>query len=355
MVFHKSVTMATFKLRYLDLSFRTAYAQAKDLARAQASIPLRTAGSIQIETRNGSRFVYHYSYNGAGKRVAEYLGPEGAAETTAKVAQIQADIRDTKILAKYSSDLRKVGFYRADNSALVTVAAMANGKLFAKGAVLVGTHALGVILNDLGVVATPFPLTEDVDVARAASIEIAALPKGGFLDLLKQSGLPFHEIPQLNPGRPSTSYKVRGKKLIVDLLVPSNGEPYAPVELPELGAHATGLPHLRYLLGNPSDSVLLGRDKIVPVAVPSAGRFCLHKLALYSMRKASDGAKRDKDVFQAAVLMAALSADQDYVIDDAADALTVELRKLLKTGAQRAVELLTNDFGEAAERLRRLA
>ena len=346
--------MPAFKLRQLDLSFRTAYAQAKELARAQGAIPLLTAGNVQTETRNGSRFVYRYRYDGAGKRIAEYLGPEGAAETVARMEAAQAAIRDSKTLSDYSRDLRRMGFYGADNSALVTVAAMANAGLFANGAVLVGTHAYGVILSDLGVT-TPFMMTEDLDVARAARIEIAALPKGGFLDLLKQSGLPFHEIPQLNPGKPTTSYKVRGQKLIVDLLVPTNGEPYAPVELPELGAHATGLPHLRYLLGKHSDSVLIGRDRIVPVAVPDAGRFCLHKLALYSMRKASDAAKREKDVLQAATLMAALSADQDYVIDEAVDALTLDLRKLLKSGAQRARELLATDYGEAADRLGALA
>jgi YD repeat-containing protein len=339
----------------MDLSFRTAYAQAKELARAQGTIPLLTAGNVQTETRNGSRFVYRYRYDGAGKRVAEYLGPEGAPQTKAKAETAQAEIRDSRILSDYSRDLRKVGFYSADNSALVTVAAMANAGLFAKGAVLVGTHAFGVILNDLGVTTSVTMMTEDVDVARAARIQIAALPKGGFLDLLKQSGLPFHEIPQLKPDRPATSYKARGKKLMVDLLVPTDGEPYAQVALPELGAHATGLPHLGYLLGAPSDSVLIGRDRIVPVAVPGAGRFCLHKLALYSMRKSSDGAKREKDILQAAALIAALNASQDYVIDEAAIALTDELRMLLKPGAKRAIELLAKDYGEAAERLGALA
>jgi len=344
--------MAAFKLRRFDMSFRTAYAQAKELARAQDGIALLTAGSILVQERNGSRFAYRYRYDGAGKRIAEYLGPEGAAETTEKIEEAEAEICDSRLLSDYSRDLRKVGFYSADNSALVTVASLANASLFGKGAVLVGTHAFGVILNDLGVT-TSFTMTEDVDLARAASIEIAALPKGGFLNLLKETGLPFHEIPQLDPRKPSTSYKVRGKKLIVDLLVPSDGEPYAPVDLPELGAHATGLPHLRYLLGAPSESVLIGRDRIVPVAVPGAGRFCLHKLALYLMRKDSDAAKREKDVLQAAVLMAALSEDQDYVIDEAENALDANLRKLMKPGVARALAMLEKNFGAAAERLSR--
>jgi len=66
--------------------------------------------------------------------------------------------------------------------------------------------------------------------------------------LLKQTGLPFHEVPSLRRRAPSTSFKVRGRKLKVDLLVPTSRAPYLPIHVPELGAHAMGLPYLQYLL-----------------------------------------------------------------------------------------------------------
>jgi hypothetical protein len=347
--------MTTFKLRRFDLSFRTAYAQAKDLARAQGLVPLLTAGSVQIEKRNGSNFAYRYRYDGAGKRIAEYLGPENASVTATKIERAQAEIRDSEVLAGYSRDLRNVGFYSADNSTQVTVAALANAGLFGRGAVLIGTHAMGVILNDLGAAATPFPLTEDVDIARAKRIEVATLPKGGFFELLKQTGLPFHEIPQLKANHAPTSYKVRGKKLIVDLLVPSEGRPFAPVKVAELGAHATGLPHLRYLLANAQMSVLLGRDRIVPVAVPDAGRYCVHKLAVHGLRGGGAAAKRDKDVFQAAVLAAVLAEDGRDLFDAAMDAMNRELKKEARTGTARALALLARNYPAAADMLAPLA
>src|SRR5262249_26150239 len=158
------------------------------------------------------------------------------------------EIADSETLAGYSRDLRRIGFYSVDNSTLVTVAALFNAGIFGRGAVLVGPHAFGAIMNDLGVAASPFPITEDVDVGRAATIQCAALPKGGFLALLKQTGLPFHEVPQLRRNAPATSFKVRGRKLKVDLLVPAKGSPYQPVSVPGLGAHATGLPHFSFLL-----------------------------------------------------------------------------------------------------------
>ena len=108
--------------------------------------------------------------------------------------------------------------------------------------VLIGTHAFGAILNELGVSAAPIPMTEDVDVARARAIELAALPEGRLLELLKQTGLPFGEVPTLKRGPPSTSFKVRGRNLKVDLLVPARGKPYTAIAVPELKAHAMGCP-----------------------------------------------------------------------------------------------------------------
>ena len=46
------------KLKFFDLSFRTAYAQAKELALAQGQIPLLTAGTLQTEKRADKHFVY---------------------------------------------------------------------------------------------------------------------------------------------------------------------------------------------------------------------------------------------------------------------------------------------------------
>jgi len=341
-------------IKRFDLSFRTAYAQAKEAALAQSSVPLLTPGSVQIEIRGGLRFAYRYRYNVGGKRLAEYLGPQGNDETVASIREAEEEIRAGSIFAQYSRDLRRVGFYGADNSTLVTVARLFNAGIFAGGGVLVGSHAFGAVLNELGY-STHFPMTEDVDIARGRRIQIAGLPQGGFLALLRETGLPFQEVPELKRGAPPTSFKVRGRTLKVDLLVPSKGIPYRAVRVPELGAHATGLPFLEYLVEEPIQSILLGRDRIVPIVVPSAGRYCIHKLAVYAMRSASDNSKRDKDAFQAATLAAALAPDQDILLLDAVDAMTKTMRDKARHGARRALDWLDGDPPEAAEVLERIA
>lgn len=333
---------------------RTSYAQAKELALAQEQVPLLTAGSIQVEKRAGGEFFYRYRYDTMGKRIAEYLGPRSDREAVTKAELARQEIRDQEIFTHYSQNLRKIGFYSADNSTAVSVAALFNAGVFGKGAVLIGTHAFGVLLNELGVSASPFPLTDDVDVARARPIEIAALPDGGLLALLKQTGLPFHEVPGLKRGAPATSFKVRGRKLKVDLLVPATGTPYRAIRIPELGAYAVGLPYLAYLLEDPVLSILIGRDKLVPVAVPNAGRFLIHKLAISVLRAASDSSKREKDIVQSACLAAVLAEDQEFVLEEAIDTMNTSLRARVKPAARRALKLLEPDYPGAAKLFERL-
>lgn len=354
MLFHKEHN-SLLRLKYFDVSLRTVYAQAKELALAQKVVPLLTAGSIQTEERAGGRFVYRYRYDATGKRVTEYLGPLSEAKTSAKLERAREEIKDQGAIAEYSQKLRRIGFYSADNSTLVTVASLFNAGVFGGGGVLIGTHAFGAILNELGVSASPFPMTEDVDVARAGRIELAVLPEGGFLELLKQTGLPFHEVPTLKRGAPSTSFKVRGRRLKVDLLVPARGRPYTSVKVPELGAHAMGLPYLEYLLKATIPSVLIGRDRIVPISVPHPGWFCLHKLALYALRTGADDPKRQKDVFQAAILASALAHEQDFLLAEAVESMDSKLRSRVKPGIKRALVLLKDGSSEAMRLLEPLA
>jgi hypothetical protein len=353
-LFHKSRN-PLFKIKLFDISLHTAYAQAKEVALAQKTVPLLTAGSIQTEERAGSKFVYRYRYDANGKRIAEYLGPLSDPATSEKVERATQEIKDQSAIAEYSQKLRRIGFYSADNSTVVTVASLFNAGVFQGDGVLIGTHAFGAILNELGVSASPFPMTEDVDVARAKGIELAALPEGGFLELLKQTGLPFHEVPTLKRGAPSTSFKVRGRSLRVDLLVPARGKPYTSVRIPELGAHAMGLPYLEYLLKATNSSVLIGRDRIVPVTVPHAGWFCLHKLALYALRTGADNPKREKDVFQAAVLALALTHKHDFLLIEAIEGMDSKLKSKIRLGARRALALLGTEGFEAAGLLEPLA
>jgi hypothetical protein len=220
--------------------------------------------------------------------------------------------------------------------------------VFRHGAMLVGTHAFGAILNALGVRLAANYRTEDIDLARYGAIQLATRPEGGILELLGQSGLPFVEVPELDFRKPSTSFKVRGRPLKVDLLVPGDRR-YRSRRIPELGAHATGLPFFDYLLAESTPGVVLGRDNVVPVRVPSAARYCLHKLIVAALRVPTSAAKADKDLAQSAILAAALHDKFEGDLVDAAAKIPPGARRRVAQSARRAAAMLGERFAAARD------
>jgi hypothetical protein len=276
-----------------------------------------TAGSV-IERSNASgfRFFAHQYYDGAGKKRERYLaGPVGESAAENAAAAVRARISDVKGIVPTLRLLGREGFSLVDAKTYGTVASLANLGLFAAGGMLVGSHAYGVLLNRLGVRAAPYS-TEDIDLARGKALAVDRLDRG-FLEILRESGVDFVEVPQLDPKRAPTSFKERGRsRFRVDLLAPSRNETFPVVPVPELGAHAMGLPYLDYLLADSQMSVLLAREGCCAVRVPVPERFAVHKLIVSRVR-AGRTSKSDKDTSQAIVVLAALAVLSPGAIEDA--------------------------------------
>ena len=338
-----------FTLKWFDHNDQASFAQAGEIAFAQNHVELRTPGTLVQEPRRGGKpFVYWHRYTSDGKLEKHYVGPPGGADEVTATHQLQ----ELLLVRETSKKLRKLGFAAVDNSTALTLAVLYNAGVFDRGAVLVGTHAYSALLNSLGARIVPSPLTEDVDIA--ARLELATVPSRGLLDVLLETGLPFVEVPGLRRTEPPTSFKVRGQKLKVDLLVPAKGEPYRSIAVPVLGAHAIGLPYLDYLLHEPVRSIVIGKDRLVPVTLPQPGRYCVHKLAV-SVLRSSGSAKSDKDILQAAVLAAVLSTTQEFALEEAIDEATRSLKQKARRGATQATRLLGDDYPEAVRLMERLA
>lgn len=90
-----------------------------------------------------------------------------------------------------------------------------------------------------------------------------------FLDILKESGIDFVEVPELDVRKPSTSFKQRGmSRFQVDLLVPSPDMEIRNLPVAELKANATALPYLSYLLRDAPMATLLAREGCCPKTLP---------------------------------------------------------------------------------------
>lgn len=311
-----------------------------------------TAGSV-IERRNASgfRFYAHQYYDGDGRKRESYLGgPVGDAAADALAASTRARIREVKDLVPSLRMLGREGYNLAEPRTYGTLATLSNHGIFAAGGLLVGSHAYGVLLNGLGARAAAYA-TEDIDIARGEALAFEPAPAEGFLEMLRDSGIDFVEVPRLERGAPPTSFKQRGRSHFhVDLLVPSPSETFPVVAVPELKAHATGLPYLAYLLAESQTGLLLAREGLCAVRVPLPERFAVHKLVVSRLR-VERGAKTDKDVFQAAVLAAVLGETHPDALTSAVEALPRRARKHFEAGRAQAAAYLEAAHPRAWEEL----
>jgi hypothetical protein len=332
-----------------SLLVQTTFSEVKRQAFEQPFVLIGSPGSVGEREVKGRRFLYRQFYDAQGKKAAEYIGSADDDDARARSEAIRAQIVTAKALVDDVRMLARQGYVRADSRASAVLGAIANRNLFRAGAVLVGSHAYGSLLNELGVKAAGFA-TEDVDIARGESLEVAG--DHDFATILAESTVPLRPVPPFDRRGRATSYKVPGRdRFRVDLLVPARGQEVTTRAVPELGAYAAALPYLAYLLEQPIEAVVLGRESVVPVRVPSPERFAWHKMLVSQMRT-STTEKRGKDIQQAGTLVAVLAADAPQSLEESFAALPRSAKSKVRSGAalvrrnlevsgeERGVELL---------------
>ncbi len=333
--------MTTFYSAH-PMVFQTAYSDLKRRAFEQTNLLAGTPGTVGSRIVKGREYLYRQFYDARGKKAADYLGSAGDAEAERKADSIRSQIEIQKQLVREGRLLAEQGYARADIRTGSVLAALVNAGLFRAGALLVGSHAFGALINDLGVASAPYQ-TEDVDIARRRPLEVG-LPDGAdFLSILRDSTVPFHPVPSLARGGQPTSFKPPGPdRLRVDLLVPGRGREIETREVRELRAHATAIPYLGYLLEDSKEAVVIARECIAPVRVPRPERFAWHKMLVAELRD-SGSDKSAKDLWQATVLVAVLA---EYAPDDlvsVARALPTGAAGHVRRGAARARSALEGD------------
>jgi hypothetical protein len=317
------------------LVLETAYSELKRQALEQPSVLVGTPGSVSERDVDGRAFLYRQFYDAEGKKKAEYLGALGEPEAMSRAAALRDQIASTNGLLEQARLLARQGYVRVDARTGAVVAAVANHGLFRGGVVLIGSHAFGALQNDLGIRSAAF-LTEDVGIARRTRLELTGTHR--FEDVLRESTVPLSPIPGFDRKLPPTSYKTPGRGgLRVDLLMPGRGREVTVRAVPELHAFATALPHLDYLLLDPIDGILLGRESVVPIKLPRPERFAWHKMLVSQLRNTTSE-KRTKDVHQAAVLFALLSERDPAALTEAF--VDVPLKTKTRAGALQVLRLL---------------
>jgi len=300
-------------MEHLSLETQTLYAQLMETllaTEAQRSIG-RLSGCFTTKTVKGLPYCY-FQYSDPGGFLRQvYLGRRDVVlERVIEnfISEREAFKLDTEHLQRLCAQLRAGGALATDMASSRVLKALAESGVFQMGAVLVGTHAFIVLGNLLGVKWTGSSLrTQDLDIGTEASMSIG-IPHidADIPDVLERLEMGFLPVPPLNPKHPSTSFKVRGKSLRVDLLTPQRRrKETGPTVVSRFKAAAQPLPYLDYLIEGFERGAVVNGGGIL-VNVPSPARFGIHKLIVAGERGAGVHTKMEKDLLQAAQVLALL-------------------------------------------------
>src|ERR1700730_13987840 len=286
---------------------QTTYAELLERCAAAAfSDAFTEEGLFTVKTGKARRYWYFQTRTGEA-RTQRYVGAETPEllERITNHRESRDDERERRALV--STLVRSFNLPRPIPEIGDIIAALAKAGVFRLRGVLVGTVAYQTYSAMLGVRLPVAALqTGDVDIAQFKNVSVAIQDSTPpVLEVLKQVDKTFRAVPHVVDGRRVTSYAAKGG-LRVDFLTPNeSGETSQPQPLPALRTDAQPLRFLDYLIHDPEPAVVL-HGAGTCVQVPAPARCAVHKL-IVSRRRPEGVAKRDKDLQQAAALLAALA------------------------------------------------
>lgn len=266
-------------------------------------------GSFTRKRVKGRTYWYHQRKIG-GKVVSTYVGPATDKSITGRVerfASIKADFRERQEMVRA---LVATGLPNPDTMSGPIIEAMWKAGFFRLRGVLVGTVAFQAYAGPLGIKLSGRPLqTQDIDFAQFWGIsENIGESMPPVIEVLKGVDDSFEGVPNLSDPFVSAAYR-NGRGYRVDILTPNRGgdalqeRPARMKALGDSGAHP--MRHLDFLIHDPERSVLLTGGGI-PVALPRAERYAVHKLIVAAERR--DQVKSRKDILQASILIETLAS-----------------------------------------------
>lgn len=347
----------------LSLTAKTLYAELRELAIAIGATENigDSPGTITSKAIGGKRYLYFQFRDLDGTQRQAYLGQEGP-ELDSIIERIRSRSSERQEDASRINELGRAfvgaGGYALDHTAIRVLKGFADAGIFQPGSgygVLVGTYAFNALGNALGVRWGGHMMTQDIDVAAPKTIDIALTrPTQSAPDVLEQLGMGFMPVPTLNHLSPSTSFRVRGKDLRVDLLAPLVGpDTGKPIHVPALNAPAHPVRFMDYLIEDAVPHVLVGQKQQILCNLPSPARFALHKLIVSESRTEVFATKAAKDRLQAIQMLEVLLWNSPDSVGVAAE-LLVRKGKGWLDRVSKALVKCEEINGEVAGEIRRL-
>lgn len=327
-------------MKEIDLAAQTMFAELlQRTLDAEFDAEYSERGSFTRKKSKG-RYYWHYQWRKGDKILSKYVGPvsdPNIAERIQRFGTIKTSFKRRQSLIRA---LIAAGLPTPDPLSGAVVEAMWKAGFFRLRGVLVGTLAFQTYAGPLGVSLGARPLmTQDVDFAQFWGISEnigESIPDP--LTILRPVDQTFRAVPNINDPVVSTRYRNR-MDYAVDFLTPNRGSVEhqgRPARMKALsGAGAQPLRHLDFLIHQTERSVLLYGGGI-PVTVPRAERYAIHKLIVAVER--IEQAKAPKDILQAHLLIQALAKQRPAELADAWKTAWMtgeQWRKKLRAGRQR--------------------
>jgi hypothetical protein len=308
-----------------------------------------------VRKRSKGRMYWHHQRRAEGKIIGLYVGPVTDKSITDRVKRfgsIKSDFRERREMVRA---LSAVGLPVPDSISGQVIEAMWKAGFFRLRGVLVGTLAYQCYAGLLGVrLGGASLMTQDADFAQFWGISRNigdSMPP--MVDVLRRMEPSFKEIPTLDDPFVSARYRNDGGYK-VEFLTPNRGSQDHQRKLARMpalgGAAAIPLRHLDFLIHQPERSVLLYKGG-VPVTVPRAERYAVHKLIVAVERR--DQAKAGKDIMQAGTLIAVLARKRPLELAEAwraAWAVGPRWKEKLESGRARLSDAARTALDGAVEK-----
>jgi hypothetical protein len=290
--------------------------------------------------KKGNRYYWYFQWDAGGRKHEKYVGPvtdKIIADRVARFASIKSSFKQRREMVRA---LIAAGLQQPISPTGEVVDAMWRAGFFRLRGVLVGTTAYGCYAGLLGVrLAASGLVTDDADFAQLWGIsENIGESTSPPLEILKSVDATFRHVPHVNDPFVTNRY-VNKAGYKVEFLTPNRGSEEhqsKPARMKALaGSGAQPLRHLDFLIHQPERSVMLYGGGI-PVTIPRAERYAIHKLIVAAERK--DQAKSTKDILQASQLIEALHTRRPLELAEAWEVAWVEgerWREKLDKGRER--------------------
>lgn len=296
-------------MKDIDLATQTMFAELQQRALdAEFDATFDLKGSFRRK-KSKDRFYWHHQLRVGDKVVSKYVGPVTDKAITDRVNRFTELKSNYKRRQEMVRALIGAGLPTPDTISGHVVDAMWKAGFFRLRGVLVGTLAYQAYAGPLGIRMGGRPLmTQDADFAQfwgvSENIDDSMRPP---LEVLQEVDPTFKGVPNLDDPFVSVAYRNR-QGYRVDFLTPNRGSNKhhgKPVRMKALaGAGAQPLRHLDFLIRETERSVLIFNGG-VPVTIPRAERFAVHKIIVAVERP--DQTKSLKDLDQAEMLINVLA------------------------------------------------